>query len=106
MNMKPFSRTAIPWVLAALFATAFLTLALSRTETSKGKSNAQTTAAPPPASRFTPPAARKILYWVDPMTPGYKSDKPGKSPFMDMDLVPVYEQGTEAAPAAGVEGYS
>jgi multidrug efflux pump subunit AcrA (membrane-fusion protein) len=25
---------------------------------------------------------------------------------MDMDLVPVYEQGTGAAPAAGVEGYS
>ena len=34
---------------------------------------------------------RKVLYWTDPMTPGYRSDKPGKSPFMDMDLVPVYE---------------
>jgi Cu(I)/Ag(I) efflux system membrane fusion protein len=34
---------------------------------------------------------RKILYWADPMTPGFKSDKPGKSPFMDMELVPVYE---------------
>jgi hypothetical protein len=34
---------------------------------------------------------RKVLYWHDPMVPGYKSDKPGKSPFMDMDLVPVYE---------------
>jgi membrane fusion protein, copper/silver efflux system len=35
---------------------------------------------------------RKILYWTDPMTPGYRSDKPGKSPFMDMELVPVYEE--------------
>ncbi|MCR4300498.1 MAG: efflux RND transporter periplasmic adaptor subunit, partial [Sulfuricaulis sp.] len=36
---------------------------------------------------------RKILYWTDPMVPGYRSDKPGKSPFMDMELVPVYEDG-------------
>ncbi|BAV32791.1 RND transporter [Sulfuricaulis limicola] len=33
---------------------------------------------------------RKVLYWTDPMVPGYRSDKPGPSPFMDMDLVPVY----------------
>lgn len=33
---------------------------------------------------------RKILYWWDPMVPGYRSDKPGKSP-MGMDLVPFYE---------------
>ena len=32
---------------------------------------------------------RKILYWTDPMIPGFKSDKPGKSP-MGMDMVPVY----------------
>lgn len=41
-------------------------------------------------------AERKVLYWHDPMVPGFKSDKPGKSPFMDMELVPVYadEAGT------------
>ena len=33
---------------------------------------------------------RKVLYWHDPMVPGNKFDKPGKSPFMDMQLVPVY----------------
>jgi Cu(I)/Ag(I) efflux system membrane fusion protein len=33
---------------------------------------------------------RKVLYWHDPMVPGHKFDKPGKSPFMDMQLVPVY----------------
>ena len=32
---------------------------------------------------------KKILYWVAPMNPNYKMDKPGKSP-MGMDLVPVY----------------
>lgn len=35
-------------------------------------------------------AERKVLYWHDPMVPGPKFDKPGKSPFMDMELVPVY----------------
>ncbi len=32
---------------------------------------------------------REILYWVAPMDPNYRRDKPGKSP-MGMDLVPVY----------------
>ncbi len=45
-------------------------------------------------------AERKILYWHDPMTPGQRFDKPGKSPFMDMDLEPVYAD--EAAEAGGV----
>jgi Cu(I)/Ag(I) efflux system membrane fusion protein len=34
--------------------------------------------------------AHKPLYWHDPMVPGQRFDKPGKSPFMDMELVPVY----------------
>src|SRR2546428_8562834 len=36
---------------------------------------------------------KKVLYWHDPMVPGQKFDKPGKSPFMDMQLVPVYAGG-------------
>jgi RND family efflux transporter MFP subunit len=35
----------------------------------------------------------KVLYWVDPMHPAYKSDKPGKAPDCGMDLTPVYESG-------------
>ncbi len=34
---------------------------------------------------------RKPLYWVAPMDPNYKRDKPGKSP-MGMDLIPVYPE--------------
>ena len=34
----------------------------------------------------------EILYWVAPMDPNYRRDKPGKSP-MGMDLVPVYAGG-------------
>lgn len=37
---------------------------------------------------------KKILYWVAPMDPNYKRDKPGKSP-MGMDLIPVYEGAEE-----------
>ena len=42
------------------------------------------------AAKTYPPADKKVLYWHDPMVPGNKFDKPGKSPFMDMQLVPVY----------------
>ena len=34
--------------------------------------------------------AAKILYYYDPMFPNQKFDKPGKSPFMDMQLTPKY----------------
>jgi Cu(I)/Ag(I) efflux system membrane fusion protein len=43
-----------------------------------------------PAEETGGTKARKVLYWHDPMVPGVKFDKPGKSPFMDMELVPVY----------------
>ena len=44
---------------------------------------------------------RKILYWVDPMHPAYKSDKPGIAPDCGMKLVPVYAGAAgPAVPAA------
>jgi membrane fusion protein, copper/silver efflux system len=50
--------------------------------------------AEPSSSGMNPSGAtggkRKILYWHDPMAPNTKFDKPGKSPFMDMQLVPVF----------------
>jgi Cu(I)/Ag(I) efflux system membrane fusion protein len=45
-------------------------------------------------------AERKPLYWYDPMVPTQKFDKPGKSPFMDMQLVPRYADEGQAAAAA------
>lgn len=35
-------------------------------------------------------SGRPVLYWYDPMAPQQRFDKPGKSPFMDMQLVPKY----------------
>jgi membrane fusion protein, copper/silver efflux system len=40
--------------------------------------------------RPAPSTAHRILYYVDPMHPAYRSDKPGKAPDCGMDLVPVY----------------
>ncbi|HTG97808.1 MAG TPA: efflux RND transporter periplasmic adaptor subunit [Burkholderiales bacterium] len=49
------------------------------------------------------PAGKKVLYWHDPMVPGQRFDKPGKSPFMDMPLVPVYEDGGGASGGVSVD---
>lgn len=46
---------------------------------------------------------KKILYWTDPMIPGYKASGPGKSP-MGMDLIPVYEQAKTEGDA--VQGHA
>lgn len=45
-----------------------------------------------------PPTERRILYYVDPMHPAYKSDTPGVAPDCGMTLEPVYadEGGTRA----------
>ena len=52
------------------------------------------------AGDVDPSTGKRVLYWHDPMVPGPKFDKPGKSPFMDMQLVPVYAD--DAADAGGV----
>jgi RND family efflux transporter MFP subunit len=38
-----------------------------------------------------PVEAKRVLYYVDPMHPSYRSDKPGIAPDCGMALVPVYE---------------
>ncbi|ECF5900975.1 efflux RND transporter periplasmic adaptor subunit [Salmonella enterica subsp. salamae] len=49
------------------------------------------------------PENRKVLFWYDPMYPNTRFDKPGKSPFMDMDLVAKYaDEETGDAASAGI----
>lgn len=43
---------------------------------------------------------KKIAYWYDPMKPEVHFDHGGKSPFMDMELVPKYVEGEPSAPGA------
>ena len=55
------------------------------------------------AASAPPAGERKVLYWYDPMVPTQKFDKPGKSPFMDMQLVPKYaDEAADANAAPGV----
>ena len=75
-------KTKLPWILCALLAAALVAVAT--------------------ANRQRPTAnvpAKKILYWVDPMHPAYKFDKPGIAPDCGMELVPVHEG--EQPPAGG-----
>lgn len=68
-----------------------------------GRSAAHTRSAPmaaAPSVGTTAAGDRNVLYWHDPMVPGTRFDKPGKSPFMDMQLVPVY---ADEAVDAGVK---
>jgi Cu(I)/Ag(I) efflux system membrane fusion protein len=46
---------------------------------------------------------RKALYWYDPMYPQQKFDKPGKSPFMDMQLVPQYADAATNSAAISID---
>lgn len=48
----------------------------------------------------TEKGGRKVLYWVDPMHPAYKSDKPGIAPDCGMKLEPVYAGGAPAQESA------
>ena len=72
-----------PWLIAAVIAALLAGAAL-------GYFFSRRTEAPGQAHTPSPQAERKVLYWQDPMVPGAKFDKPGKSPYMDMELVPVY----------------
>ena len=57
-----------------------------------GSASSSTAAAAPSAASAASAVERTVLYWHDPMVPGPRFDKPGKSPFMDMQLVPVYAE--------------
>lgn len=47
-------------------------------------------------------SGKVVKYWYDPMVPNQKFDKPGKSPFMDMQLVPKYSNTGSDGEEGGV----
>src|ERR1700730_13344921 len=55
-----------------------------------------------PYSRNESKAGRRVIYYVDPMHPAYKSDKPGIAPDCGMQLVPVYEDAGATASTASL----
>lgn len=76
----------IPVILAAA---AGLALGIGATWWTMHRSM-PTPSAAAPASTAT---NKQVLYWYDPMVPNQHFDHPGKSPFMDMQLVPKYAGG-------------
>lgn len=72
---------------------------LSRLEPTATSDRASEPDKPAPA---TSDEERRVLYWYDPMVPDKHFDQPGKSPFMEMQLVPKYadevEEKTPATP--------
>src|SRR5579871_410886 len=48
------------------------------------------------------PDSRRVLYWVDPMHPDYKSDHPGIAPDCGMPLEPVYADSVSAPVKPGM----
>ncbi len=84
---------------------AFLVAAALTAPIACRKGPESSSASPPPASRLPSPAP-KVLYWYDPMKPDLHFDHPGKSPFMDMELVPKYAEEKPPAPAGVPPGYS
>ncbi len=56
-----------------------------------------TGSAPLRADDIDPATGKKVLYWHDPMFPAQRFQQPGKSPFMNMPLVAVYEGSGDQA---------
>ncbi len=76
---------------------------LTQGQNAAPSSTAVTSEAGLKAGAVDPKTGKKVLYWHDPMVPGQRFDKPGKSPFMDMQLVPVYEDAGAGSPAVTVD---
>jgi Cu(I)/Ag(I) efflux system membrane fusion protein len=98
MNLKTFALVLLVVVFAGGGGYALYRLGVDRGmtmaagNTAASASGPAAKSAPQKASDVEPTAGKKVLYWHDPMAPGQKFDKPGKSPFMDMQLVPVYAE--------------
>lgn len=87
MQKKQLARAAlVAFAAAALSGAGYL--AGARHAVQAGSASAATTSAA--GDKTDPKTGRKVLYWHDPMVPKQHFDKPGKSPFMDMQLEPVF----------------
>ncbi|TMH21185.1 MAG: efflux RND transporter periplasmic adaptor subunit [Betaproteobacteria bacterium] len=111
MSHRAFAIGGAATVVVALVAYAAFEAGIERGRTkasgivaasnaTRSAPSAAANASPAKAGDVDPSSGKRVLYWHDPMVPGPRFDKPGKSPFMDMDLVPVYAD--DAPGGAGV----
>jgi membrane fusion protein, copper/silver efflux system len=85
MNKKHMTRAVL-----AVFAAAALLAVGYVAGTHRADASATAKALQTSGETVDARTGRKVLYWHDPMTPGQHFDKPGKSPFMNMQLEPVF----------------
>jgi Cu(I)/Ag(I) efflux system membrane fusion protein len=86
MQKKQLARAALmAFAGAALLAAGYV--AGTHRSAMSGETARAATAS---GDKTDPKTGRKVLYWHDPMVPKQHFDKPGKSPFMNMQLEPVY----------------
>jgi len=96
--MSALPRKLIGWVLGAALLAA-LSAATGYWLAQRGSE-----AASPGQARSVPGIERKPLYWYDPMVPNQRIDRPGKSPFMDMQLLPKYaDSGDGETPSVRID---
>lgn len=89
MNRNPLKLTLLLIAVAAIGTGGGYWLAQHRLAAGTQANN---TAEQKTAAQNSP----KMLYWYDPMMPTQHFDKPGKSPFMDMQLVAKYADAADA----------
>ena len=77
-------RKKLPWIFTILLAITLVVVLVARPSSK------------PSAASTTSVGAKKVLYWVDAMSPTHRFDKPGKAPD-GMDLVPVYDEAASQA---------
>jgi Cu(I)/Ag(I) efflux system membrane fusion protein len=92
-RQKAEMKTKLPWILTTLLAIALVAVVVARPNTKPSTPGAVAV------------SGKKVRYWIDPMHPAYRSDKPGIAPDCGITLVPVYDDG--AGPfTSTVTGYA
>jgi membrane fusion protein, copper/silver efflux system len=95
-------RRWLPWLVAAIFAAAFVVVLIARRGSTSNEVNGVT----------QDDSGRQVTAWIDPMySQGpphiYKSNHPGRAPDCGMKLVPVYADATTTTAASStVAGYA
>lgn len=90
MNQKLIVRIMAAVFIAAALSGAGYVIGVHRAATDVPVASAAAATPSVAEGKIDPKTGRKVLYWHDPMVPKQHFDKPGKSPFMDMQLQPVF----------------
>jgi membrane fusion protein, copper/silver efflux system len=90
MNQKLIVRAVTALFTAVVLLGAGYVIGTRRAVTDEPMASASAATPSVPGDKVDPKTGRKVLYWHDPMVPNQHFDKPGKSPFMDMQLQPVF----------------